>query len=765
MGNPDKNNKMSTRSKLRISGEYSDIRPFSISYIIPIEEELDEDFSPLQGFSNSIMSSVEFIFMILSMPQNIFEPFSERDRIINIRMEGGAGYQILPIHKQYIKNAVTLSPSPFICIFSSAVTSSEVEKCISEFSHPILHISKEPTKTGILIEKLQRSHFIDYINSVTAKIHGLFSQKDNHTLNKLTSSPKKWKMTKLSLIERSHLSTIPNETILRFLNYKFSRKKNLIGISNEPYVKAILDSAKIIINKRKRLNPKNQIGLYPPAISLILAAPSLYKHVYKTKISLKETLKLDHKGGAKKVFKMIQKQTGYSYSGTADDFNTLKDSKAGQYLLGLRRDEIAAFTSAVTVKACNHFAPVIRLPAKINLLRPNLQRLASCARGNSPHKLFKMNKIFSELQDDLRKAIGDPFENLISKNDLPIKIISDAPIEWFPSKGLPLSLRNDVSRIPSTPGNVMFGQSIQGPQEIIETNQFKNILIIRSFKKNDPIRNILVNALDTMLNSKISLQPLLKSLKKSKRMDRSERGEDPNNKLKLNIKLVDVNSEEEFVKALNDFDGPILIFDGHGSHDVFSHYGSLLIDNKRLDTWTLKGKARIPPIVLLSACDTHPIDGSHASTANGFLAVGAKTVIGTLLPLKANEAAIFISRLLQRIQQFLPIYTKTLRRSIRWSEVVTGMQRMLYVTESLHLIQRKGAVPINRDSWYRISFESNEIINRNILDWWEKFKQLIKSEIELDGDVIENIFNTWIQLPECIKYIQLGNPELILITE
>ena len=48
------------------------------------------------------------------------------------------------------------------------------------------------------------------------------------------------------------------------------------------------------------------------------------------------------------------------------------------------------------------------------------------------------------------------------------------------------------------------------------------------------------------------------------------------------------------------------------------------------------GAVRVPPIALLSACDTHALDGSHATPANAFMNAGADTVVATSFPVNAK---------------------------------------------------------------------------------------------------------------------------------
>ena len=95
---------------------------------------------------------------------------------------------------------------------------------------------------------------------------------------------------------------------------------------------------------------------------------------------------------------------------------------------------------------------------------------------------------------------------------------------------------------------------------------------------------------------------------------------------------VDVGNKVELVRALNAFDGIVVVYDGHAGQDRGTDLGVLHLRDEDVDIWSIRGEARIPPVVLLSACDTHPYDASHATVANGFLAAGAHTVLAAGIP-------------------------------------------------------------------------------------------------------------------------------------
>src|SRR5206468_2252195 len=137
---------------------------------------------------------------------------------------------------------------------------------------------------------------------------------------------------------------------------------------------------------------------------------------------------------------------------------------------------------------------------------------------------------------------------------------------------------------------------------------FREVLLVRAFTADDPIRGILTWTVEEFL--KMCSNP-------------------------PRLKVVDVNSKEQFVEAFNTFDGALAIFDGHGSQDRTSAEGTISVGSIKFSPFELYGKIRIPPILILSACETHTFEGYESSVASAFLMMGCMSVLGTLAPIDA----------------------------------------------------------------------------------------------------------------------------------
>jgi hypothetical protein len=225
---------------------------------------------------------------------------------------------------------------------------------------------------------------------------------------------------------------------------------------------------------------------------------------------------------------------------------------------------------------------------------------------------------------------------------------------------------------------------------------------------------------------------------------------------------VNVDSEFELINELNKFQGSIVIFDCHGNHGGDMEHGWLCIGDEKVDVWSLANRCNIPPIIILSACSTHPIDGSHASVANGLFRCGALSVIGTYAPIRANHAGQFVARLLYRIAAFIPLIVKN--RTITWREVISGFLKMSYSTDVL-IYMAKDMKILTKEQYTNIHNQTNIIINSNAPEWTNKFVNLISDEIGKSESEVKELIAEKFQFVDTMLYSQLGRPENIMICE
>lgn len=129
--------------------------------------------------------------------------------------------------------------------------------------------------------------------------------------------------------------------------------------------------------------------------------------------------------------------------------------------------------------------------------------------------------------------------------------------------------------------------------------------------------------------------------------------------------------------------------------------------------------------------------------------LGAISVLATVTPISARDAAIFTGRLLLRLADFVPLIAGS---GQRWSDVITGLLRMAYVTDVLRSFRSKGW--LTEDKYRDIHIQANTAINARRTDWFEEVLSSISKETGISLPEVESFrkeppisqvrFNTYI---------------------
>ena len=222
--------------------------------------------------------------------------------------------------------------------------------------------------------------------------------------------------------------------------------------------------------------------------------------------------------------------------------------------------------------------------------------------------------------------------------------------------------------------------------------------------------------------------------------------------------VVEVRTIDAMVNALNSFRGAVAVFDGHGAHNE-DDVGFLQIGDERRDVWQLRKRARVPPVVL-SACDTHAVDRSHATTGNGFLSCGARAVLATVLPVRSIHSAAMIGRLLLRAVEF----SKALHsggRAVTWAYLVSGLFR-LQITSDIVMAMLSKKLVIEKDA-HELMLNVNLLINTDKPDWFESLSREACNLADISPFEWQQIVEDVTAKSDVIRYVHLGNPETIII--
>ncbi|MGD9713050.1 MAG: hypothetical protein AB7V46_13405, partial [Thermomicrobiales bacterium] len=161
-------------------------------------------------------------------------------------------------------------------------------------------------------------------------------------------------------------------------------------------------------------------------------------------------------------------------------------------------------------------------------------------------------------------------------------------------------------------------------------------------------------------------------------------------------------------------------------------------------------------------CDTHAADRNHATPGNGFLSLGARSVLSSVFPLDARPAAILAARFLYRLADFLGPAIRYFDRSLRWSDVVSGMLRMQLLTDFLRELMRRGL--IDQNVYENVHVRGNLAINSDVEQPFDEVVTLLE-EAGLAPAQARHVLEVSVANSSVISYLHLGRPETILIDE
>ncbi len=710
--------------------------------MVPHEPQDLANASPFQGFTPGILNNAQIFRRIATLPRDVTELVSGREGLLLQRVFRG-GYSVLPMQIEVVRPFLQQVGAGFCCIWSSTLElAAQVQRVLDDWKYPILHITPSGAGFGCADADVSRERLRDYVVEVLEYWERTGQQTlAAQSLRSSIEDPDDCVIVPIGLSSSNHLVTVPNEVALVSSGCQLAAGTDepLVGLDNEPYLAAIRDSVAAVRSQRELvLSAHQQLrGLVP--YDTILTAPSMFKAFdsYKKRLARgvpeskrKMLLELLRQLALRGTYNFLEKGQG--------PLSRAFMSPEGQALNRIRREELLAYTAALAVRASSNMVPVIRLPPSVNLLRQELTHLGTVARGNSPHRERKMSDLARKLSEKLVSGIPEWIIDELRASE-GVKLVADAPLEWFPVDGVPLALRVDCSRIATTPGDLFLQNMVAVPEVVLTAAEFDEILVVRSFAPEDPLRRKVTQAIEIV----------------SKHME----GNRPR------VRFVDVQTEDDLVAALNAFEGALMVYDGHGVQRSDSDVGMLRLPAGDVDAWELRGRARVPPIVILSACDTHPFDASHATTANGFLAAGAQTVLGTSLPVNANHAAVFIGRLLLRIAEYMPLLLERPHRSLRWSELLPGLQRRQYCTEALLAIDGKDGILLGHTGRFRVNHDVGMAIDSGERDWFETMLRRVSEETGVPEDRVRRGIQREAYLTDALLYVQLGSPERLIVVD
>lgn len=687
--------------------------------------------TPFQGFDPGYIAISPLFELLVTLPANISELTEEPiDRWARRREGlGGWAWRCVTLDTA-ISEGAPIPIRPFSVIFTA--DDKDADR-VAAWNEPLaikaLHVGLGHRDGMLTAAELTCSQLQQHCKSVLEQAKQIEPKLEIKSAYQAIDN---WKINKARLCSlrlHSHTVTKPNEMVLKSAGEDPPADENgrLDSSPIEDYVNGITESAKAVIQLQLEAEKRGMYLIRPERPDVLLFAPATFRGI------LDEMKKLKPPAPVLQGLKELERQAGYKLEIDLTRVGEFEHALTLHALLSLRGEELKLQSQVVGLRAASTLATTIRLPPKINRTEGAVSVFARHIRSydnNPPDK--KTSKVFKAVQQALLDSIPKDHLDLIRQSRSGIKIVGNAPLEWLPINGLPLGVWTDVTRINVTPGNAMIEQLESVPPIPIHPEKFKEYLVLSMFEDNDNLAHHLEQALTVLAKEK-----------------------------QLRGKRETPDSVEKFVDAINSYHGSVLIIDSHGTHPESPDVGSLIIAGKPVDIWQLKNKIKVPPIVILSACDTHPFDRSHATVANGFLHCGATAVLSTVLPIRSRQAAIFVMRLMLRAVQYGSDQTKK-GLTVSWTNIVGGALRMQLAFDIVTGLERRKM--LSMDKAKEIQYEANIDINFPPRpDWLERLGQRCRETGGFDETKWQAIFDDILAGSDVIRYVNLGNPESIIL--
>lgn len=731
-------------------GRTSDLREqmivdTSIIYLIVVPGDAITEATVMQGFSQSLLECSPLIDQISYLPSDVYDLTDKgRHVLVERRIAGIAPVRWYPISPRALRSHPHSARTPFCFV---VLPPSESPRAYEEWlasspTRPMLvaGAGADLTYAELTPDGIKR-HLLDACDRIPSDIDPASVAEARTAIQQWRHPPSR----RLPYQVGGHNTIAPNVaalTVAGFDDILYGRFDKQRPGKLRPYTEQIERTTNSILEERDRIGEKYLNRIHRQTLDLNIFAPGIYPHFLS--IAPPDEMSHEQKAQFRTGIAALRNQTGYSFEVTeaqgavlfGEEF-TRSGFKAKPEISPFifhRTQENFLSTAILSAFAASEFSAVIRLPNDINRTAGVVRSFAEHYRSDraTPRKRLES---FRKVQRRIGEAVPEEFLHLIRRSRTGIRILADAHIEWLDVDGLPLVLSKDCSRVAVTPGNLFVAQLSAVPPIHFKPDALTNVLVLSALPNDDPIRRMF----------EIAFREFSKQW-----------GD------RMQIRAVEIANKRDLVSALNSFEGNIVVFDGHGSHEK-DDTGKLHLKEEAIDVWSLRDEnVRIPPIVILSACDTHAADRNHATTANGFMLLGARTVLSSVFPLDARFAASFVARLLYRIAEFVPAAIRMRQKAVTWLEVVSGMIRMQLLTDFLmQLLTKK---KITEGQYRQAHYAGNMAINSFQPTPFDHVLETLEN-IGLLRDNLEYELQLAVAFSSAISYLQVGRPETILIDD
>jgi hypothetical protein len=256
----------------------------------------------------------------------------------------------------------------------------------------------------------------------------------------------------------------------------------------------------------------------------------------------------------------------------------------------------------------------------------------------------KSSTLFRDVERELSSLLPSAVRDLLGRGDSTVIFFSDLPFEWALIDEWPLCMTRPVSRIPLGINRWDVLSAILEYPVVINTREPERVLVLDLIAKHDPIRHYSDSfaAVSDALAQKYTY---------AKPADAAE-----------------------FRKIIEQIKPDIVVLDTHGKYDRKKDEIWIDLPNEKASVDLLLPNVRVPPVWILSACDTSVTGAMRGCFVRQLLAKGAVCVIASLARVDAFTGSVFVGRLLTDI--FNPVQVgrnRSLDQVIFFTQLTTAL--------------------------------------------------------------------------------------------
>ena len=447
-----------------------------------------------------------------------------------------------------------------------------------------------------------------------------------------------------------------------------------------------------------------------------------------------------------RIIKAFLKDTGYIIRFSPKDL--LRGDKELQdlflLLLAEYKDENDLQSNLTAFYSLRNNRPCIKTQKLSSNLFGKMRQLQNLLLQTSitPQTIKNFDKLWKEFRRDITDSISFEIRELLGRlPKMSVKFISDLPLEWVEINGTPLMFTREFSRLPLTSANGMCAhyQITEEPLPLSTDIGKPEVLLIDGILEEDPVKSFTKSTFELLMNRDFSTI--------------------------FKISVQEVRNIKELFDSVSERKPFICVIDAHAKYETNDDQGYIQIGESKWNPW-LEQLPYPPPIIILNSCQTSVIDGTFNTAANGLLANGVRSIIGTLFPISAEIAAYMCVRLFANLQAAL-----TGEENLKTWQAIVSKTILLnhyldYFVQFGNYLRKKQPNLILKLRNFPLDYTAKWNSEKALDKIFEERVFYIVSEVIKDYGLDEE-FNQFLEqrgiLPETSFFVSLGSPESIRI--